>query len=159
MTTYWENNDGLTVSFGPIETLKNVAAAINDEGTGGTLRVPVEGASITTGAVHPQFESGAYIPAGALIVSATLIVSVPFDSAGDAGTLDIGTYDEDGVAISADGIDADIAQGAIDAAGDVVVCNGALIGTVVAENSYPVLSYATAAFTAGEALLVIEYVK
>lgn len=103
----------------------------------------------------------AYIPAYSWIKSATLQVEVPFDSAGDAGTLDLGLAQANGTLISADGIDVDIAQGAIDAKGDVVVCNGSLVGGVAsvgANDAYVVASYETAAFTAGKAKLLIEYI-
>ena len=63
--------------------------------------------------------------------------------------------------IDADGIDQTVATAAL-AANKAVVCNGALVGgadTVGAANAYMSLVYGTAAFTAGAAKLVIEYIE
>jgi hypothetical protein len=98
-----------------------------------------------------------------LIHRATLQVVTAFDSAGDAGTLDIGTYSAAAVVDDADGIDVDIAQSAIDAVGEVVACNGALVAGIITVGAtsdsdvYVVPAYQTAAFTAGRAVLTIEY--
>ena len=100
-----------------------------------------------------------FIPAGAYITRASLIVSAAF--AGASAALNIGLQTAAGVAIDADGIDAAIAVTAIDAIGDVVACNGANVGGVVSVGTAPAyvsLDYDTAAFTAGTAKLVIEYI-
>lgn len=107
------------------------------------------------------------VPAGAIIQSCTLRVTEAF--VGATATLDIGWYyiNSSGAltALDADGIDAAIAVTAIDAIGDTIVCDGALagasaLGDQLAEtaSSYFVgASYNTAAFTAGEAELSIEW--
>lgn len=101
------------------------------------------------------------IPANAIIVNADLVITTPFTSAG-AATLTIGTYNAAGTAIDADGIDATIAITAIDADGDVVQCDGAQVSglvTVGGAAAYVGAVYGTAAFTAGAAKLIIEYIK
>ena len=100
------------------------------------------------------------LPAGAAIQRVTVLMKEAATSGGSA-TLDIGTYVADGSAIDADGIDADIALTAIDADNDVVVCDGALVGGIFstgASPSYIVPTYETAAFTAGRAKIVVEYI-
>lgn len=101
-----------------------------------------------------------YIPAGSVILSATLLIQTAATSGGSA-TLTIGTYNAAGTAIDADGIDATIALTAIDGDGDTVRCDGAhlTVGGYVSANAYIGAIYGTAAFTAGKAKLYIEYVK
>ena len=101
------------------------------------------------------------LPAGSIIVNADLVVTTPFTSGGSA-TLTIGTYNAAGSAIDADGIDNAIALTAIDADGDVVQCDGAQVSglvTVGGAAAYVGWNYGTAAFTAGAAKLIIEYIK
>ena len=102
----------------------------------------------------------AVIPAGAIITNAILKITTAATSGGSA-TLSIGTYNSAGTAIDADGIDATVALTAIDAAQDLVQCDGAQVGGVVTvgtADAYVGLIYGTAAFTAGAGKLVIEYI-
>lgn len=103
----------------------------------------------------------AVIPAGAVITDAVLVMTDAATSGGSA-TLTIGTYTAAGAAIDADGIDAAIALAAIDADNDVVRCDGAQVdgvGGKLAADAHVKAIYGTAAFTAGTAKLVIEYIK
>lgn len=103
-----------------------------------------------------------YIPAGSVILGATLVMSTAADSAADNATLTIGTYNAAGTAIDADGIDATIAQTAIDAEGDVVRCDGAQASGVLgylSANAYIGMIWGTAAYTAGAGKLIVEYAK
>lgn len=96
------------------------------------------------------------IPANAHIVKATLRVITAF--AGGT-SYNIGLNQPDGTVIDADGIDAAVALTAIDAVGETVLCDGALvantagIGTAVGQ----VVIAATGTFTAGKASLEVEY--
>jgi hypothetical protein len=103
----------------------------------------------------------AVIPAGSVILRATLVMTTAATSGG-AATLTIGTYNSAGTAIDADGIDAAIALTVIDAAGDVVRCDGAqasgVLGYVTAD-AHIGLIYGTAAYTAGAGKLIVEYKK
>ena len=69
------------------------------------------------------------IPANSFIVSATLRVLTPID--GTTPTLTIGLVEKDGTTIDADGIDAAIAESALDAIGETVLCDGALVAKLV----------------------------
>jgi hypothetical protein len=112
-----------------------------------------------TADVNPQ-PNDAFIPAGSYITKASLVVTTAFTSGGSA-TLGVGLQEADGTIIDADGIDAAVAVADL-AVNKAVVCNGALVGgtaTVGADNSYLSLVYGTAAFTAGAAKLVIEYIE
>lgn len=115
--------------------------------------------AIGTSAAAPA-ANDAFIPAGSYITGAHLVVTTAFTSGGSAA-LNIGLYNAAGSAIDADGIDATIAVADL-AANKAVVCNGALVGgtaTVGAANAYVSWDYDTAAFTAGAAKLVIEYIE
>ena len=157
----YTNADGLFV-------LTNGAqGAANDEGvtTRGVRQVITK--KLVLSALGSTFGSSnidpleAMIPAGAIIVNADLVITTAATSGGSA-TLTIGTYNAAGTAVDADGIDAAIALTAIDADGDVVQCDGAQVSGVVTVGSAPVYIgalYGTAAFTAGEATLIVEYIK
>ncbi len=96
------------------------------------------------------------IPANARISRATLRVITGF--AGGT-SYNFGLSESDGSVIDADGIDAAVATAAINVAGDVVLCDGALVGSLVGIGSAAgqLLVAATGTFTAGKAQLEIEY--
>jgi len=123
------------------------------------LVMTITGTDLASSAATPQ-DHDAFIPAGSFITSASLIVTTAFTSGGSA-TLTIGAYQQDGTTVDADGIDATVALAAL-AANKGVACDGALVGgtaTVGAADVYIEANYGTAAFTAGEAKLVIEYIE
>ena len=123
------------------------------------LVMTITGTDLGSSADTPQ-DHDAFIPAGSYITGAHLIVTTAFTSGGSA-TLTIGTYQQDGTTVDADGIDATIALAAL-AANKGVACDGAAVGgtaTVGANDVYIEAIYGTAAFTAGEAKLVIEYIE
>ena len=96
------------------------------------------------------------IPANAFIVSATLRVLTAF--AGGT-SYNFGLSEPDGTVIDADGLDAAVATAAIDAVGETVLMNGALVaglaGIGTADGQVTVV--ATGTYTAGKAVLEIEY--
>ena len=123
------------------------------------LVMTITGTDLGSSADTPQ-DHDAFIPAGSYITGAHLIVTTAFTSGGSA-TLTIGTYQQDGTTVDADGIDATIALAAL-AANKGVACDGAAVGgtaTVGANDVYIEANYGTAAFTAGEAKLVVEYIE
>lgn len=163
---YWTNQDGLVVGFGTRDV--NGKAAHSHYSPDGALIVslPVIGTqledtdSVTAATITGQ---GVSIPRGAILERATFHVTEAFTSGG-AATLDLGTYDSDNSAITvddADGIDVDIALTAIDAVGDFIVCDGALVGAAVGATSNSdvtlVAAYQTAAFTGGKGTLVCRF--
>ena len=116
------------------------------------LVMTITGTDLASSAATPQ-DHDAFIPAGSFITSAF--------TSGGAATLTIGAYTQAGAAVDADGIDATVALAAL-AANKGVACDGALVGgtaTVGAADVYIEANYGTAAFTAGEAKLVIEYIE
>ncbi len=124
------------------------------------LVMNITGTEVPSAAATPQ-DHDAFIPAGSYITGAHLIVSTAFTSGGSA-TLTIGAYQQDGTTVDADGIDATIALTAINATTKAVACDGALVGgaaNVGAADVYIEAIYGTAALTAGEAKLVIEYIE
>ena len=101
----------------------------------------------------------AYVPANSVITDAFMVVEEAFTSAGST-TLSIGFAEDDGTVIDVDGVDATIAKTAMDAVGDVVQCDGALVGGVVTvgtDNAYPYITIGTGPYTAGKAKVVIKY--
>jgi hypothetical protein len=101
------------------------------------------------------------IPAYAWIESATLHVQEAFTSGG-AATMSIGLYESDGTVIDLDGIDVDIALAAINAKGERVLCDGALVantaGVGTAAGQVVVVESSGAnPYTAGKGELVIRY--
>jgi len=157
----WTNEDGLDIHFGTDRAAVNKTGNTS-EGIVKTLIVDVDWTDITAAASHIANQStrDAFIPAGAYIKAATFSVSEAWTSAG-AGTLTIGVCQSDQTVIDADGIDATVAVTAIDAVGDQVLCDGALVGGLVSvgtADSYVYFTTGTAAWTAGTGRLVIEYI-
>lgn len=174
----WTNPDGLVVGFGTHATDTGYLTVTSQKGNVYRGQMKIVGANLedtdsVTAASPGLAPQAATIPRGSVITSAILQTVTAFDSAGDNGTLDIGTYDEDTSSITvddADGIDVDIAQSAIDAVGEVVRCDGAsvvhgddtapvAVGTTSDSDVKVVAAYQTAAFTAGEAILYLEWVQ
>jgi len=155
----FENADGLTHMYGLSESEDAKTGSPKTDGAFHQHYTEVDfGGSVPTVAAGSSLASTvpmAAIEAGALIRSATLIVTTAF--AGATATLSIGARENDGTVIDADGIDVQIAVTAIDAIGDEVACDGALINTILAEDTYIDLHVETADFTAGEGTLIIEY--
>jgi len=155
----YTNSDGLFV------ITNNAQGAVRDNGLNAqngvkTMVFEIKDATkLGTSAVDPQ-PNDAFIPAGSYITKASLVVTTAFTSGGSA-TLTIGLQQADGTIIDADGIDATVAVADL-AANKAVVANGALVGgtaTIGAADAYMSVIYGTAAFTAGAAKLVIEYIE
>ena len=158
--TNWTNDDGIQVQFGPQDThtvgdtLAPVRRMVVDLDYS---NLPTFTADLNNDGTNNGFAVDAYIPAGAFITNAYIVVSTAF--AGGT-SYNLGLYQADGTVIDADGIDAGVLLAAL-AANKAVVCNGALVGgtaTVGAEDGYLVVA-ATGTFTAGEGKLVIEYLE
>lgn len=151
----YDNQDGLRQYFG-IRPTENNIAAVNPPANGEkTIEVYVRGEDIADVAAAAD-QRNVYIPSGAYIVSATLLVTELF--VGATATLDIGLQTLAGVAIDDDGIDSAVAVATLVAGADVA-CDGALVGTQLAQAARVDFSYDTAAFTAGSAKLVVKYLE
>ena len=160
----FENADGLQVRFGTEASgySRKKAGKVSTSGAMEALTVdftydklPTFTSDLNNDGTLNGFNIGdAGLPDGAHITKATLMVTVAF--AGGT-SYNIGTYTVAGSAIDADGIDAAIALTAIDAVGDVILCDGAQVGgTLLTADGYLVVA-ATGTFTAGAAKLVVEY--
>jgi len=152
----WSNADGLTVGFGRRTVEVNSGQQVVTAGASQQIVVKISGPTIPDSDVSAQLLHAATIPADSLLLRADLFVTTAF--AGASAVLDIGIYNAStGATVDDDGIDAAIATATLVDNFDVV-CDGALIGTVLAQDSKVGVSYDTAAFTAGEATLVIQYI-
>ena len=156
----YTNADGLRVLTGSdqgAEKLQGVTTSSPRQAL--IMDITFTGIGTTFGASNIDLNNP-YIPAGSVILSATLVMTTAATSGG-AATLTLGTYNAAGTAIDADGIDAAVALTVIDAVGDTVRCDGAHLTTAgyVAENAYIGAIYGTAAYTAGVGKLIIEYQK
>ena len=154
----WTNEDGLLVRYALDD-----GAKVADDGLSHAENEMIR-VRVTDGALLVDTDTAAeagdrpFVPEGAIITDAYFRVDTAFTSGG-ASTLDIGTKLAAGTTVDADGIDVDIALTAIDAVGDVIVCDGAQIGVRASADWYPTLSYETAAFTGGAGELIIKYMK
>ncbi len=165
MGTIYTNSDGLQIRFGTDEAQVARSGSVSPAGAYKTFTYDLQwGATGSSGGYMPLLAENSLslnrtnavaLPAGWLLKSATLITEVAFTSAGSP-VLDIGLSKEDGTVIDEDGIDVAIAMTAIDAIGETVACDGALVGTVLAFNSYLTVEVDTADYTAGRAKLIIE---
>lgn len=89
------------------------------------------------------------------IKKAQLFVLEAFTT-GSSAALNIGTYQQNGTVIDADGIDAAIAVAAL-TRGAVIDCDGAQVGASIGANgAYINATPSTGSFTAGKALLRLE---
>lgn len=157
----YTNADGLYVlTHGDQGAVQDKGTALGSARQTMVVTVPDMTALATTFVAANIDPNDPVIPAGSVILSATWVTTTEVTSGGSA-TLTIGTYQADGSAIDADGIDAAVALTAINAVGETVRCDGAHLTTAgyVANDAYIGLIYATAAYTAGAGKLVIEYVK
>jgi len=155
----WTNDDGLVVGYGPrTSSNENAGQVMVLGGNREVLQVNLEWDNLPTGdTVAPSMKS-IPIPAGAVITRADLSVETAFTSGG-ATTLSIGFVNSAGTAIDLDGIDATIAKAAL-AANTNIVCDGALIGNNVGTaDAYVSTTTATGPWTAGDAVLTIEYTR
>ncbi len=153
----WTNNineDGLEVRFGQdrsaVQTTGNTSAEEK------VLVFKIEDAS-TLGDTDTAAAAGddAFIPSGAVIKDAYTIVGTAF--AGATAVLDLGLKQADGTNIDDGGLDDAIAVGTL-TADAVVAGDGALVGTKLSNDAYVMATYDTAAFTAGDATVVIKYI-
>tara|TARA_R110000751_G_scaffold190563_1_gene296353 strand:- start:22 stop:537 length:516 start_codon:yes stop_codon:yes gene_type:complete len=162
----YTNADGLEIKFGLERATPSIQGALSTMGDEAQAVFRINALDLPS-ADAPFAHPTVGIPSGAHIISATLYVTTAFTSGG-SGTLTIGLWNDDGdgtyTVLDSDGIDATIAKTAIDAIGDHLACDGALVGSgaialagTAGRPLYLSAIYATAAFTAGVADLVIKY--
>lgn len=154
----WKNADGLRVRFGTEQSRDAKEGSPAQKGPFTTMTFQLDSANLPlfgdTADRYLNRVPTCALPNGALIRSATIIVTTAFTGTG--ATLTLGLAEQDGTIIDADGIDAAIALTALDAVGEEVACDGALIDTKLTADGYLIVDVGTASFTAGKATLVIE---
>lgn len=152
----WFNPDGLLVRLGTTEADVTKAGQRTTYGEVQETRVVVDWADLEAFGTETIFDGSTTIPNGAHIKSAEFYVDEAF--AGATATLGFGLIDQDrSTAIDADGIDAAIAVTAIDALGDTITCDGALINTTLTNTGLVTATVGTANFTAGKGVLTIKW--
>ena len=163
--TVWANADGLRQVFG---TDQAKGAQVGSPCVYGAIDqmvaiLEVGRMDLTGGLIGGDtYGPVSVIPEGSYILRATLIVTETFTGA--SGTLDLGLANADGTYtnLDEDGIDAAIAVATL-LQGTVIACDGALVGAGADKDTLAdaYLSYDidTTDFTAGKAILIVEYVK
>jgi hypothetical protein len=157
----WTNSDGLVVRFGT-ERADSINSGVNAESPLKSITHSFTYADVADTDTAAPAEDAPAIPAGAVITRAVLYVTDAF--VGATGVLDIGLKVAAGTNTDDDGI---LSTGiaTIDVDGDTVVGDGALVasadltGVAFTENQYLMTTWDTAAFTAGAAKLVVEYME
>lgn len=165
MSELYTNADGLTQAYGAVRVpAEGYTRKINTSSLGGTLVVDFDVNNLPSfdedasgGSTMDSFgDMQAFLPAGAWIQSATLLVKEAI-AGGTTPTLTIGTYQKDGTVIDADGIDAAVAAGDL-GANAVVKCDGAQVdSTSSLANSGYIVATTSGDPTGGSFKLVIEY--
>lgn len=147
----WTNADGLTV------LMHEEQGEVKDGGLATKFAKKTLKLKLDLTADKAVAANDAFIPAGSYITSAHIVVTT---AAAGGTSINFGLADSAGSAIDADGIDAGVLTAAL-AANKAVVCDGALVGGadgVGAADAY-VVTANTGTFTAGEAVLLIEYIE
>lgn len=148
---YWVNADGLRVGFGTANTRNELAGGVETKGRVRQMEMKIFfDKDVTDADVR-----NAVIPAGAIVLSAKTIVREAFVG-GTAVT--VGTVTTDGVTSDADALITATAGAVANLTANAVIeADGALAGEATA--SAVNLTYATTgSFTAGEAVVLVEYV-
>ena len=157
MSTTWKNSDGLVVHFGTRATDNDRPVIVAGTGLAKELVVEFTYADLPVGPVDG--DSGViHIPAGGYLKSARIQVDTAF---ADGTSLTVGTAQQDGTAIDADGIftAAELATANLTAGAVIEASGGADVGTVIdGTNDAYITVAATGTYTAGTARIVIEYV-
>lgn len=152
----WTNSDGLRVGFGSRTRETTVGGTPSTSGSRQTIVMKIVGTDLADTDVARQLAYGVEMPVDSYLESATLFVTTAF--AGATAVMDIGIYNAGtGAAVDDDGIGSAIATATLVDNYDAALA-GALVGTVLAQRSKIGVTYDTAAFTAGEATLVVTYI-
>jgi hypothetical protein len=156
----WTNSDGLVVRFGTDKGTEKESGS-TEANVHRTLVHKFAFGDIANTDVTAADPESPFIPADSVITRATLYVTTAF--VGATGVLDIGLKVAAGTNTDDDGIDS-VAVTVLDAIGDTINCNGAyvssagnLTGLRITADQYIMTTWDTAAFTAGAATLVVEY--
>lgn len=153
----YKNEDGLWVQSNRDLAKVNDKGVTSGGGTTRTMTFDIKGVDLDTAYAYRATDP--FMPRGAVIQSAKVYVKTAFAG----GNLLVGTYEHNNTAIDADGLVTAtegavanlVAGAAITGAGAQV---GKAVGTLGAAGVIHVGITASAAMTAGEATVVVEYV-
>lgn len=158
----WHNNDGLYIKFG---TEQGVAARGGESTTDGNSRVvtfEVNMEDVTAVSAPLYLSDTLLIPSGAIVTEVKITVLEA--TVGTNSNLDLGfakqdrtEYDYNGLLTAADGWHT-AAQGTVEVTNQGGTDEGALLGIVLANDSYVTANYDTAAFTDGVLQIQLTYV-
>lgn len=123
MPTSWTNPDGLVLYYGTRDVENERTRVVNAPGPWVTVIVDFDENTLPSSTASDTGQ--VKIPANSFIKEAH--VQVRTAAGGTTPTLTLGLEELDGTAIDADGIDAAIAESAMNSVGEVVICNGALV--------------------------------
>lgn len=155
----WYNNDGLLIKYGPEEARVGGGGEYRWVGPFTEVEIDVQWNRLAAFGTRTILDETVRIPNGVLLTSAEFEVVVPFASGGLA-TLDFGFYDMDRTTeYDADGIIAGATAASLSTVGATIVGAGALINTVLANNTPNLISgrVNVANFTAGRGKLRLRY--
>ncbi len=161
MASIWSNQDGLVVRFGTKKAgEENRVPATERGGVVNVTKLRIKGEDLadTCTFAADTLSERSLLPARIYVKSATIVV-LNEAFAGATAVLDVGTYNADGTAIADGGLDAGVTQASL-TADAVIVGDGTQVGAVV-EGTGGIrigASYDTAAFTAGEAEITVEWI-
>lgn len=148
---YTVNSDGLMVGYGPADTRNELAGGIETKGRVRQVSMTVYYDKDVTA----EDMRGATIPAGATILSADAVVVEAFTG---GTSIEVGTIGTDGSSADANAlITATEGATANLTANAVVTGAGALVGAVTTAD-VNLTSATTGSYTAGKAVVTIEYV-
>lgn len=156
----WVNDDGLRIKFGTEEALDTAIGEYGDA-DGSTHKTQLILSPETLGdgkIVHDSVRFAGTNGKTMYLKSATIFVEDAFTSSGTP-TLTIGFDNVDGTTFDADGVDAAIALADIDADGDTVTCDGALVDTRLTNDQalYLTTTVASGSYTGGKGWLELEW--
>lgn len=153
----WTNPDGLVVPFGARDTHNIEDAVVHSLGRVKQAEVRLDHTTLAALASGTAVTSKSLqIPAGSALQSSTFIVKEAFT---DLTSVVIGTKGSDGVTEDADGINTTILLAALTAGATIEGTGAQLLGDVTDEDLYVSLDVTGTAPTAGEAVLIIEYIE
>jgi hypothetical protein len=163
-STTWSNADGLQVGFGTRTTNNDEAFSLRQDGNKYILEMRIDatnGGTITTTGTTTSAAHGYHIPipAGSVITAGYFMVETAF--VGATAKLNIGLKTSAGAEVDYNGLltdtNGEIAK--IDANGDCVALDGALVGAVVDTTGYLCYQAVTASLTAGIGVVRVEYIR
>jgi hypothetical protein len=149
----YTNDDGLYIKFGTAKVEPaNVGGQLKSYGENRVVEITFAYDDLAATGTEKILGDQVGLPDGCVLEKAEFFVEEAF--VGATATLSFGVIRRDrSTAVDADGIDQTIAVTAIDAIGDTVTCDGALIGTVLTNGGLITATEGTAAFTAGKGTL------